>query len=681
MNVLSLFDGISCGMLALERAGISVDRYVAYEIDENAIKVSKANYPQIEHCGDVTVADFTQYQGFDLLIGGSPCFTADTLVMTSDGLKEISNISVGDKVLTHTNSYKEVTNVINQGKKDIVEVYTMNADKIETTTNHLFYVRKKVRKWDSENRVYNRIFEEPQFMSISDLMQENNGLPNYKNYYCGVPINNNSIIPDWKGVDVHVNTTTIKHINNLDMNNEKLWYLVGRYLGDGWFRKNRKGKIRHNLNGVVICCGKHKIENFLNKLDGLNLNYNIAEEPTVYKLHFSNTELSVFFSLFGEYAGGKYIPGFVFDMPENLIKAMLDGYFESDGYVKDNKIKFSSISKKLVYGISYCVEKVYKRPVSIGLTKVAKTKIIENRLVNQNDYWTGSFKTYCSKNDRAFYEDGFIWYPINKIVDIKTQKETYDISVKDDMSFVANLAIVHNCQDLSSMGSKKGLEGEKSKLFFEYVRAMKEMNPKYFLLENNASMSKTNKDIMSSYMGVEPIMIDSANFSAQKRRRLYWTNIPVGEYSDKNIYLKDIVNLSDMNRNDVTDKIQKYVFSGQYDGRKINTTVKNSIRGFDQKSRTIGCQAYEIATNTGLTFKIGDRYYQPTQEEFEALQTLPSGYTSCLPIKKAVFAIGNGWTVDVIAHIFKGLTGQVDVDIRQTNKEENEQILFPGWVD
>ena len=73
MKVLSLFDGISCGMVALERAGIPVERYVAYEIEESAIKISKHNYPQIEHCGDVTTADFTQYQGFDLLIGGSPC--------------------------------------------------------------------------------------------------------------------------------------------------------------------------------------------------------------------------------------------------------------------------------------------------------------------------------------------------------------------------------------------------------------------------------------------------------------------------------------------------------------------------------------------------------------------------------------------------------------------------------
>lgn len=73
MKVLSLFDGISCGMVALERSGIPVERYVAYEINPNAIKVSKDNYPCIEHCGNVVNADFTQYSGFDIVIAGSPC--------------------------------------------------------------------------------------------------------------------------------------------------------------------------------------------------------------------------------------------------------------------------------------------------------------------------------------------------------------------------------------------------------------------------------------------------------------------------------------------------------------------------------------------------------------------------------------------------------------------------------
>lgn len=74
IRVLSLFDGISCGMVALERAGFEVEQYTAYEIEHNAITISKKNYPQIVHCGDVTKADFTQYKGkIDILIGGSPC--------------------------------------------------------------------------------------------------------------------------------------------------------------------------------------------------------------------------------------------------------------------------------------------------------------------------------------------------------------------------------------------------------------------------------------------------------------------------------------------------------------------------------------------------------------------------------------------------------------------------------
>ena len=92
MKVLSLFDGISCGMVALERAGIPVERYVAYEIDEDAKTVSNDNYPNIEQCGDVFNADFSQYKGFDLLIGGSPCTywsiaqSADKRETTSSGI-------------------------------------------------------------------------------------------------------------------------------------------------------------------------------------------------------------------------------------------------------------------------------------------------------------------------------------------------------------------------------------------------------------------------------------------------------------------------------------------------------------------------------------------------------------------------------------------------------------------
>ena len=97
MKVLSLFDGISCGMVALERAGIPVERYAAYEIDKYAIEVSKKNYPQIEQCGDVTTEDFTQYKGFDLLIGGSPC----TYWSIANKNRETTASGIGFELFSH----------------------------------------------------------------------------------------------------------------------------------------------------------------------------------------------------------------------------------------------------------------------------------------------------------------------------------------------------------------------------------------------------------------------------------------------------------------------------------------------------------------------------------------------------------------------------------------------------
>lgn len=236
------------------------------------------------------------------------------------------------------------------------------------------------------------------------------------------------------------------------------------------------------------------------------------------------------------------------------------------------------------------------------------------------------------------------------------------------------------CQDLCGMGSRKGLEGEKSGLFFEFVRALEEIKPQWFLLENNASMTRENKDKISEILGCEPVLINSADFSEQNRKRLYWTNIQIEDFTPKNIKLKDIME-QDAERNEVTEKIEKYIFSGEYAGRKIEKTTRNAIRTQEQQSRTIGTGAYDISSNTGIVIQIEDKYYQPTQTEFERLQTLPDGYTKILPIKKAVFHIGNGWTVDVIAHIFQSLKNALDNSLktqdcenRESTENENKQI-------
>lgn len=218
------------------------------------------------------------------------------------------------------------------------------------------------------------------------------------------------------------------------------------------------------------------------------------------------------------------------------------------------------------------------------------------------------------------------------------------------------------CQDLSSMGSHKGLKGEKSKLFFEFVRALKEVQPKYFLFENNDSMSKENKEIISSYLGVQPIFINSSIFSAQNRRRLYWTNIVDKKYLifnsninkvKTNIFLKDIID-QNINRIDITEKVNNYL-SSNYNGRKIQKTVKNGIKTLNEKSNCVSTNSGSIGANSCLILKYNEHFYLPTVNDFERLQTLPDNYCMGLSRSQALKCIGNGWTVDVIAFIFMEL--------------------------
>ena len=199
-----------------------------------------------------------------------------------------------------------------------------------------------------------------------------------------------------------------------------------------------------------------------------------------------------------------------------------------------------------------------------------------------------------------------------------------------------------------------------SYLFWEYVRLLKEVKPKYFILEN-VKMAKKWKDIITKALGIEPIMIDSALVSAQARERLYWTNIPhIKQPEDLHIYIDDIV------QNDI---IHKYLPKTRldyinYDKTKVDKTIfKNTptqignSRKFGNAVRSNG-KAYtlrRVNPNGIIDENFNIRQFTPI--EAERLQTLPDNYTLIDGIKdkQRYEAIGNGWTVDVVAHIFKGL--------------------------
>lgn len=219
------------------------------------------------------------------------------------------------------------------------------------------------------------------------------------------------------------------------------------------------------------------------------------------------------------------------------------------------------------------------------------------------------------------------------------------------------------CQSLSIVQSKtrQNLDG-KSKLFFEFVRALKEVKPKYFLFENVASMNEESRKVISDLLECKPIYIDSADFSAQQRPRLYWSNIPYSNVIKRNVtVLKDIIE---------KEVDEKYYYKCGYDLIAFDKPViaKLHINGHDilKRVQNIEFKCPTLTTcnggNTQKKIYIDGKVRKLTPVEYERLQTLPDNYTAGVANTHRYNCCGNGWTVDVIAHIFKGL------------KEDNTQI-------
>ena len=219
------------------------------------------------------------------------------------------------------------------------------------------------------------------------------------------------------------------------------------------------------------------------------------------------------------------------------------------------------------------------------------------------------------------------------------------------------------CQGFSNAGKKLNFNDPRSQLFFEYVRILREVKPKYFLLEN-VKMKKERVDIISTMLWVEPIEINSALVSGQNRKRLYRTNIPgITQPEDKGILLKDVLQDQvdekyNTNSNQLITVINweirvktatklGYDIANNGDGINLGYATSTTRRGRVQKgkSHTLTCQSEANVLVNGNTRRL-------TPIECERLQTLPDNYTEGVSETQRYKMLGNWRTVDVIKHIF-----------------------------
>jgi len=225
------------------------------------------------------------------------------------------------------------------------------------------------------------------------------------------------------------------------------------------------------------------------------------------------------------------------------------------------------------------------------------------------------------------------------------------------------------CQGFSFAGKQLNFEDERSVLFFEFVRILKEVKPKYFLLEN-VRMKKEYQDVISNLLGVEPVMIDSQLLTAQMRKRLYWTNIEgIEQPSNKGIFLKDIIIDAE------TDREKSFCLDANYfKGASYESYIKKSrrqlvlaghatnIKGHDSIKRI-----YDISGKCPTLTTMGGGHREPkisvsavrwrklTPIECERLQGYSDNYTVGVSNTQRYKMLGNSFTVPVISHILKRL--------------------------
>ena len=198
------------------------------------------------------------------------------------------------------------------------------------------------------------------------------------------------------------------------------------------------------------------------------------------------------------------------------------------------------------------------------------------------------------------------------------------------------------CQSFSRVGDGSGFDG-KSKLFWEFVRVLKETKPKYFLLEN-VVMKKEWEQVITDALGVKPIAINSKLISAQNRPRIFWTNIPnIEQPLDLGLNIKDVINTN------FSEDYPNYL-NLEFGGKKRKDLVKLHTK----KASCLTASMYKGQISSFCKNEEGS-IYKYTPNDCEVLQTVPKDYTKIVSNTQRYKMLGNGWTVDVIAHIFKGL--------------------------
>lgn len=668
-SALSLFNGISGLHLALDKAQISAEQVYYSEIDKFANKVTEQHYPN-----DIALGDVTKWKDWDidwstvdLVSAGFPCFTGDTLVLTSDGYKEISKINLGDLVLTHTNTWKPVVTLFEK-ENYIWEIKAQGLVKTQTTEEHPFLISKMSRVYNSETKRCERNFSTPDWVEVKDIKRGD--------FVCYPKIQEQE--------------------NPLGLSEDDC-YILGRYIADGHTAKHNRSEVGRENDRVwalILSVGSGKIPKVETKC------HIHQHTRNTHRMVFSNKRLVELAEAYcGIGAKNKEISPTLLKLPHNLLQKVVDGILDGDGSSKDGVYQLTSISLKLVNSLNLAIMKLYGVVGSITFTERPKTTVIEGRTVNQQDTYTIRFSKEHRKQVKFSEIEDYFVAPVSSVVKTDVIKPVYNIEVDGDNSYTVNNCIVHNCQAWSVAGKQLGDKDERGMLFWttlEIIAHVLKHNPSAKFLMENVKMKKDFEQYITYHteqaLGyVEKTLINSSLVSAQNRNRYYWTNFEVTQPDDIGILLKDILEQdsnpiykeleSDIRSRKVkteqflngeSQTMRRALANGKNPDQKANTLTSCAYKGMGTNGMTNVVVRATVQTNAEHTYngksptltsskykgKYIDKherleYRKLTPLECERLQTVPDNWTECLSNTQRYKSLGNGWTIDVIVHILE----------------------------
>ncbi|HDH9450717.1 TPA: Dam family site-specific DNA-(adenine-N6)-methyltransferase [Escherichia coli] len=436
----SVCSGIEAASIAWEPLGMRPAWFA--EIEPFPSAVLALRWPHVANLGDMKKLAKKVLAGEiespDVLVGGTPCFTAGHMVLCKNGYKPIENVCPGDYVVSHLGRLQQVKRV---GSK-IANTGLLNAVGqplgIRTTNDHPFLaVRWKAQNTRKNGTYFKReLLSEPEWRAACDM-------PGYQ--WCALT-NFNIAFPD---------------ICSRFLSEEQAMYLAGAYVGDGYIRRWR-GKSKEAVVFGINCQKLRKFhcripENIFSVASEIRGSIKVTLNDTCYA-NWLNEH-------FGELSHAKRIPAWVMSHP--LRHVFLQGYLDTDGTPSGKAgFRINSVSSALAWGVAG-LSQTCGYVSSVSFIEVEPKKVIEDRVVNQRNYYQ---VTICPQklSRKSRLAHGMLLRTVKEFKSVGLDT-VYNIEVEGDHSYILNGAVVHNCQAFSIAGLRGGLDDERGALTLKYV--------------------------------------------------------------------------------------------------------------------------------------------------------------------------------------------------------------------